>query len=241
MNLVFADFDQTITGFDTLLPFAHFLLQRDGRRQHYPRVVFRFALYRAGLLRDRTFRTQLCRLLVANRSIQEVAESAEAFYRHHATTLIQRGVWTAIREQAGPAGQVIVLSTNFDFIIEPLRRLEPNLVPYSTQAAVHGDRYSGALARHVGSGADKLRIFEAIAGAAPGCTTFGFGDSPTDHAFLSHCHHAWIVERPRRSSRETCRWLWRCGLGRFGRLPAPTPVELRAFKPGLPAAARDSA
>ena len=208
MKLVFADFDQTITRFDTLLPFAHFLLRGKGELRRYPQVLFHFALFRAGLLSDRSFRSRLCRVLTAGCTVEEVRATAEHFHQAYASQLINPAVWSRLQEETGPAGSLVILSTNFDFVIAPLGRRHPGLAIHSTQAAIAAGRYTGALAQHVGSGADKLRIFETLVAQSPGCETIGFGDSPVDRAFLGRCQRAWLVRHPHRGWAQS----WRAAL-----------------------------
>ena len=229
MKLVFADFDQTISSFDTLLPFSHFLLQQEGRLCRYPLVFFFNALYRTGFLSDRSFRTRLCRLLVDGRTTRQVAEIAEQFHTQYSSTIINPVVWNWIKEQAGPTGRVVVLSTNFDFVIEPLRRHRSDLEIRTTQVEIQSGLYTNALAHHIGSSADKLRLFEAIIAAAPGAETVGLGDSGTDYGFLGRCQSAWIIRRPNNSRFKKCRRMINCCLGRFPRTPVSDEIEIRPF------------
>ena len=168
---------------------------------------------------------------MAGRTKRRVGEIAEKFHARYSSAIINPSVWNRIKEHAGPAGRVVILSTNFDFVIEPLRRQTADLEIHSTQATVQSGVYTGALSRHVGSGGDKLRLFESVVASAPGCETVGFGDSHTDYGFLGRCQQAWIVDRLKSSRLQSWRRMIDCFLGRFARSPVSNEIEFHPVSP----------
>lgn len=125
-KVVFFDFDKTLTNVDTTLLITYFILKNIGALYKYPVVLLIFIVFRLGLVSEQFFKEKLCLILVKDRNIYDIKKIVNLFYDSYAKRLFNSKTTNHLLEHFEGGYKVYIVSSNFNFIIEPLLRFVPN-------------------------------------------------------------------------------------------------------------------
>ncbi len=161
VSVVFFDFDKTLTTRDTLLPFAFHVCRKTKRLASFLTLIFCYMLLRLKLISNKDFKSLFLRFVI-NGITQEdlkdiVSEFENSFIKNH----LNRPVFDKFREYIESGCKVVIVSSNFDILLENLSMINKALI-ISTQTDYKDKRYY--IKGDVCAGEEKLKKIEAIFG-----------------------------------------------------------------------------
>jgi len=193
-KIVVFDFDKTLTNIDTTLLLTRFILKNIGVLYKYPFVLSIFIAFRLGLVSEQFFKEKLCQILVKNRSVYTIKNIVNRFYDSYAEILFNSEMINLLLGYSKAGYKVYIVSSNFNFLIEPLLGLYPIDGILSTIAESDGFLYTGNLTGSVCNGNEKLLRVSDILTKPTEILSIGYGDSVGDYPFLKACDTAYIVK-----------------------------------------------
>lgn len=200
-QLVYFDFDNTLTYLDTTLPYAWIL-------GNYQRKYFQFIcfctlilLYRIGKLSNTKLKSSFARLFLANRTQKEIRDLTVEFHRVFTRRILIQDVLDILIAHIERGDRVFLLSANFDCLIEPLKE-EWGIDGFiATTLALHQGCYTGTVKGRACHGPEKvLRAIEFF-GPERVRQAIAYGDGRDDYYLLGSVGRGYLVVSKRKPLR----------------------------------------
>ena len=226
-KVVVFDFDKTLTNIDTSLVFSRFILQNIGALYKYPFVLSIFIAFRLGLVSEQLFKEKLCLLLVKGRSIGTIKKIVNRFYDSYAKSLFNSKMIDLLLSYSKEDFSIYIVSSNFNFLIEPVLDLYPINGILSTIAESDNSLFTGNLKGSVCNGNEKLLRASDILSKSKKIFSIGYGDSAGDYPLLKACDISYKIKHRNTSKFNTFKGLFNLLLGRI--YIAESRIELEKF------------
>jgi HAD superfamily hydrolase (TIGR01490 family) len=175
------DFDGTLTRRDTLWPLGELLasLQR-GRRQRLGRLAAQWVSLKLRLSDNQGFKECFARLLLAGVGEADVASVMARFHHTFVEPHLNRVVFRQLGEHRAAGDQVCLVSSNFEFVLRPLRAPWGLREIIATETVVSAGVFSGELRGPACHGEEKVRRVLARFGEEPMREAVAYGDGRDD-------------------------------------------------------------
>ncbi len=193
-KIVVFDFDKTLTNIDTTLLLTRFILKNIGSLYKFPFVLSIFIAFRLRLVSDQFFKEKLCQILVKNRSVYTINKIVKQFYDSYAEILFNSKMTNLLLGYSKEGFKVYIVSSNFNFLIEPLLDMYPIDGILSTIAESDSFLYTGNLKGSVCNGNEKLLRVSDILTKSTKILLIGYGDSVGDYPLLKACDIAYLIK-----------------------------------------------
>ncbi len=184
MNAVFFDFDKTLTCVDTTLPFAFFLCKERNKRYRYLYVIILFLLYRFRFITHQRFKQKLCEILVKNVAKEQIIALSHKFFDLYFDSIKNDKVIEKCLEHSDNGDLIYIVSSNFDFFLQPVYNLLPLKRIEATRASLINDIFTGKLNGDVCDDDEKLARAMSLMSQIPHENTIFYGDSAGDYSLM---------------------------------------------------------
>jgi phosphatidylglycerophosphatase C len=194
MSLVFFDFDGTLTNRDTIFPLCLFLARaKPNRWKKTTLMLFMFGLLKSRVITNDRFKRGFCRELLAGDPVNKVGALSKQFVDENIQNVVNRPVLDKLQGHRQQGDEVYLVSSNFGFVLRPLRKAWNISGLIATEAEVKSGRYTGKLVGRVCDGQEKLnRVLERF-GHDPVREATAYGDSRGDYQLLAFVSNpVWI-------------------------------------------------
>jgi HAD superfamily phosphoserine phosphatase-like hydrolase len=215
MNVVFFDFDKTLTCVDTTLPFAFFLCKERNKRYRYLHVIILFLLYRFVIITHRRFKQKLCEILVKNMAKEHIIALSHKFFDLYFDSIKNDKVIEKCCEHSYNGDLIYIVSSNFDFFLEPVYNLLPLQRIEATMASSINDIFTGKLNGDVCDDDEKLARAMSLMSQIPHENTVFYGDNAGDYSLMKKADIYYIVRYPEVTFAKKFRRLLKAFCGRF--------------------------
>ena len=193
-KIVVFDFDKTLTNIDTTLLLTRFILKNTGVLYKYPFVLSIFIAFRLRLVSEQFFKEKLCLIIVKGKSINNIKKIVNRFYDSYAKILFNSKMTNLLLGYSKEGFKVYVVSSNLNFLIEPILGLYPIDGILSTIAESDNFLYTGNIKGSVCNGNQKFLRASDILTKPTEILSIGYGDSVGDFPLLKACDTAYIVK-----------------------------------------------
>lgn len=185
MTLVLFDFDGTLTTRDTILPLAGFLLrQNPAKAAGMVRLAWATSLLKLRVSSNHRFKERFCECLLGGETQTHVEELSREFAARYLIGVLREPMLKVVHEHRRAGDEVYIVSSNFDFVLEPLReRLDVNGV-IATEPEIVNGRYTGRLSTRACAGSEKVQRALARFGRERVSQAVAYGDSNDDRQLL---------------------------------------------------------
>jgi phosphatidylglycerophosphatase C len=181
MNIVFFDFDGTLTIRDTLRPYANYLARKN-KAYHKLFIFYSFyLLYRLGLISDKGFKEIFLKLFIAGKDIQLVEKDIRSFKRDILQNLINNTVLEKLITHVVGRDEVYIVSANFDFFLKTCLEEWKLAGIISTETAKEGSHVTGRIIGDTCKGENKMKKIVAILGEEVLEKAIAYGDAEDIH------------------------------------------------------------
>jgi phosphatidylglycerophosphatase C len=185
VSLVFFDFDRTLTTRDTILPLGLFLYRAQSTKfRGVGRLLWAAIRLKCGTLSNHEFKEEFCRCLVQGETPEQIERVAHDFTTRHVARVFRRPLVRILHEHRQAGDEVYIVSSNFLFVLDPLRQQLDVSGIIATELEVVGGRYTGNLAGRACAGAEKLQRVVARFGHDRVRQAVAYGDSEDDRQLL---------------------------------------------------------
>lgn len=226
-KIVVFDFDKTLTNIDATLLLTRFILKNIGALYKYPFVLSIFIAFRLGLVSEQLFKEKLCLLLVKGRSIGNIKKIVNRFYDSYAKSLFNSKMIDILLSYSKEDFKIYIISSNFNFLIEPVLGLYPINGILSTIAESDNSLFTGNLKGSVCNGNEKLLRASDILTKSTKIFSIGYGDSVGDYPLLKACDIAYIIKHRNSSKFNTFKRLFNLLWGKI--VIVESKIELEKF------------
>jgi len=200
MRLVFFDFDGTLTTCDTIRPLASFLCSSlGGSGRSRVSVDLSLLLLKLRMTSNHTFKQEFLRELLKGRSAACVRELVQRFHATYLEAVWNRPVLQSLLNHAAAGDDVWLVSSNFDFFLQPLQERWNLRGILATETEVRDGGFTGRILGRACDGREKLSRVVATFGERRAREAVAYGDSRSDSYLLQFVKTGhWV--RPRRGS-----------------------------------------
>lgn len=206
-GLVFFDLDETITRFDTLLPYAlrHLLLRRPWRVPLLLGVVPPVINFILRLGDEGPVKQAFIKATLGGTRRAEI----QAWTARFVPKVIARGTFAdalkKVAEHRSRGDYLVLMSASTDLYVPAIARELGFNETLCTEVRWDGDRLDGTLTTPNRKGEEKARCFVACRGRHPGLATTAYGNSHSDLPHLRLADHGVLVNGSEKSRREAQR------------------------------------
>jgi HAD superfamily hydrolase (TIGR01490 family) len=185
MRLVFFDFDGTLTTRDTIWPFASFL-SANQVRPGAARVSFLLTLLllKLRLISNHRFKKHFLTMLLVGESKERTAGLVRQFHQTQLEPVLNPAMVKVLLDHVAAGDEVYLVSSNFDFFLEPLQERWNLKGILATQAEVLGGLYTGRILGRACDGKEKLARVVNCFGELRAREAVAYGDSRGDSFLL---------------------------------------------------------
>jgi phosphatidylglycerophosphatase C len=195
LNLVFFDFDGTLTTRDTVLPFGMYLIRKCHARSVRKTACLFILLagLKVRMLSNHGFKQRFCALLLRGASEQEVNLLSSGFANDFVTRVLNPPVVEAMRRHQRSGDEVYLLSSNFSFVLRPLHESWRSRGIIATEVESHNGRFTGKIVGRACDGREKLFRALALFGSDNLRAATAYGDSRSDRYIMEFVRKAFWV------------------------------------------------
>jgi len=198
MSLVFFDFDGTLTTSDTIWPFASLLCGNGGRHASRHSVLCSLLTLKLRLTSNHQFKEQLLQKLVQGQPETFIRKQTDEFHASQLEPVLNHSVVRSLLDHVDQGDQVYLVSSNFDFFLEPLLCRWRLKGIFATQAEVRYGYFTGRIVGRACDGEEKLDRVRSHFDERSIREAVAYGDSRGDAALLASVGTAhWIGQRLR--------------------------------------------
>ena len=215
MDAVFFDFDKTLTCVDTTLPFAFFLCKERNKRYRYLYVIILFSIYRFGFITHQRFKQKLCVILVKNVAKKQILALSHKFFDLYFDSIKNDKIIEKCLVHSDNGDLIYIVSSNFDFFLQPVYNLLPLKRIEATRASSVNDIFTGKLNGVVCDDDEKLTRAMSLMSQTPHEKTIFYGDSAGDYSLMKKADIYHIVRYPEVTFIKKLRRLLKALVGRF--------------------------
>jgi phosphatidylglycerophosphatase C len=184
--LVFFDFDCTLTTRDTIWPFVTFLLNHRPYKQTTRIVALVLTLMlRLRLIANDVFKKYFAWLLLRGESEQSMMRVVARFHDMHLASILNQCVMDCLVRHGTEGKDVYLVSSNFDFVLNPLKEPWKLKGILATQAEVVNGVFTGRLVGRNCHGKEKVSRVIAEFGEDRAKEAIAYGDSVSDLLLLN--------------------------------------------------------
>jgi len=196
-KIIFFDFDKTLTNEDTLLPAAYFFLKYKKKSIRFPFIAASFIAFRMKLISEYRFKEILCEYMVKGLNEEKAYNIASSFFEFNASRqFFNPRIIEILKDYNTKGYKIYLVSSNFEFLLEPLKEILPVDGIYATTAKKHEKIYSGKISGEVCSFERKLtRTSHLLQNNQTVC----YGDSEGDFALMNACNMSYLVKHNKKS------------------------------------------
>lgn len=193
-RFVFFDFDKTLTKIDTTILTSYFILKNTNRKYKFIYILLLFILFRLGLVSELFFKKALCYLILKNQNIFEIREIVIQFYKTYVNVLFNENIINLLVTYSKKGYEVYIVSSNFNFIIEPLIDFFPIDETQSTIAESINYIFTGNIKGQICNGHEKFARVSNILNKSSKIFSIGYGDGTGDYQLLNACTYSFLVK-----------------------------------------------
>ena len=206
-GLVFFDLDETITRYDTLLPYAmrHLLLRRPWRIPLLLGVVPPVINFILGRGTEGPVKQAFIKATLGGLRRTDIEAWTARFVPH----VIAHGTFAdalkKVSEHRSRGDYLVLMSASTDLYVPAIARELGFNETICTEVRWDADRLEGTLTTPNRKGVEKARCFKALRERHPGLATTAYGNSQTDLPHLRLADHGVLVngsEKARREAKE---------------------------------------
>jgi len=157
-------------------------------------VLSIFIAFRVRLVSDQFFKEKLCQILVKNRSVYTINKIVNRFYDSYSKSLFNSKMTNLLLGYYKEGFKVYIVSSNFNFLIEPVLGMYPIDGIISTIAETDNSLFTGNLKGSVCNGNEKLLRVSDILTKSTKILSIGYGDSVGDYPLLKACDIAYLMK-----------------------------------------------
>lgn len=185
MSVALFDFDGTLTTRDTIWPFALFL-SRAGRDRTSKRLRLAFSLLKLKfrLISNHSFKQEYAQTLLQGEDVARLESLARRFLQEQLEPILNRQVFQSLQQHVAAGDAVYLVSSNFDFFLQPLAEQWKLLGIFATQAEVAQGKFTGRITGLSCDGPEKLARAIACLGERQVRAAVAYGDSAGDEPLL---------------------------------------------------------
>ncbi len=197
MRLVFFDFDGTLTTTDTLWPLACLLSEgHRHRRAMRTAVLLSLVQLKLGLMTNTSFKKRFLQLTLQDESKSRIDGLAQKFHEAKLDPMLNRDVFQELAKHTAAGDHVYLVSSNFDFFLEPLRERWNLKGIFATRAEVMESKFTGQILGRACHGKEKLARVLACFGEKQIREAVAYGNSRSDWFLLNFVQTAnWVRVR----------------------------------------------
>ncbi len=193
MDIVFFDFDKTITNIDTLLPFAIFLTKKRRKLKGFIPVVNSLVLLRARKISNTQFKEDFVFWLLKDEAVDAIHRYAEEFLDLYMHRFINLNIFTILKEHLYRKDEVCIVSANFTFFLAALKRSWNLADIVATEADILNGAFTGRIRGKACHGKEKLlRVIDRF-GEERVRNATAYGDSRADLFLLNYVERGMLV------------------------------------------------
>ncbi len=203
-GLAFFDLDETITRYDTLLPYAmrHLLLRRPWRIPLLSGVVPPVMNFILGRGDEGPVKQAFIKATLGGLRRKDI----EAWTTRFVPCVIAHGTFAdalkKVTEHRNRGDYLVLMSASTDLYVPAIARELGFDETICTEVRWDGDRLNGTLTTPNRKGVEKARCFAAVRERHPGLATTAYGNSHTDLPHLRLADHGVLVNGSEKSRRE---------------------------------------
>ncbi len=196
-EIIFFDFDKTITNEDTLLPAVYFFLRSKNERMRSFLAAASFIAFRMKFISEHRFKEVLCSLMVKGLDEESVYSIASRFYNANVSRpFFNPAIVGLLNDYKLKGDEIYLVSSNFDFLLEPLKELLPVDGIFATVSEKMGRKYSGKIVGEVCSFERKVtRTSHLLHHSSTVC----YGDSKGDFMLMNACTKSFLIKHKKKS------------------------------------------
>jgi HAD superfamily hydrolase (TIGR01490 family) len=213
LKLFAFDFDKTVTTSDTILPLCRFLSKRFNSSSSFFYIQLLFAGYRLKFISSKKFKEMIIKYLLENKSLAEVESAILEFYKSNYKELFNHLIVELILEQKKAGDRIIVVTSNLDLFVRPVKKLLPIDEVFGTKVRVSDASVSGSIEGENCSGLVKAKVVKEFSEKFKFDKIVAYGDSSGDFDILKLADESYIAEYKFDSLRSKlhCRLKYLCG------------------------------
>lgn len=193
MKLILFDFDKTLTYTDTLLPLASYLCKALNKKSSYFKISFNYLLFRLSFIDELNFKRIICKLLVEGKRVDEIDILIRKFYNNNSVLLLNKIVTEILESENSKGNHCYIISSNFNFLLNPLKGILPIKGIESTTAEIVNGIYTGLIAGKNCSKSEKWERVQQIKTKFDYDEIIAYGDSAGDYDMLKNSDKAFWV------------------------------------------------
>jgi len=201
MDLVFFDFDKTLTTVDTTLPLASFLAAGRRKRMRYVLFLGIYFFSRARLISNQGLKQWFALLFLSGQSVDEITAAAREFFHKYLHFIRNADVLDRLRHHASRGSSIYLLSANFSFFLRPLQDIWPVTGIVATRTEIQNGMYTGRLLGRSCHGREKLERVVRAFGREAVSNAIAYSDDTSDMSLLECIREGYLVEHIRRPGR----------------------------------------
>ncbi len=196
-KVIFFDFDKTLTLEDTILPAAYFFLRWRKNKVKFPFAAASYIAFRLKIISEYKFKEMLCAYMVKGLNDEEVYVISSAFFASISSRrFFNPQIIEILKDHNKKGEKIYIVSSNFGFLLEPLKDFVPVDGIFATEAEKKDKVYSGKISGDVCVADNKLL---RAAHLIPGGQTICYGDSEGDFALMNACSKSYLVKHKKKS------------------------------------------
>jgi len=185
MNLVFFDFDNTLTKIDTTLPLAAFIAHKKKKRVRLLLLFMVLLLCKLRLVSNTGMKKIFLHFFIRDEDAESVRNLTKAFVADYLDILANKEIVDRLRKHVAKRDEVYLVSANFDFFLLSLRDQWNLAGVIATRTELKGSAYSGAIVGESCFGPEKLSRAVSLFGRKKIEEAIAYGDSEDDLYLLN--------------------------------------------------------
>lgn len=194
MKLFAFDFDKTITTSDTILPLCKFLSKRFNSSLSFFLIQISFAVYRFNLISSKKFKESVIKYLLKIKNSVEIENAVLEFYKLNYKKLFNSFIIDLIEEQKKSGNRIIVVTSNLDLFVNPIKKLLPVDEVFGTKVKIVNGLINDYIEGENCSGSEKSNVIRAYTSNQQFEKVISYGDSSGDFEMLKSSDESFIAE-----------------------------------------------
>jgi len=184
MNLVFFDFDGTLTKKDTLWPLAIFYAQKTRKWLALFYFFFILILFKLRLVKNDLIKRAFLQFFIRGKTLEQVESVGREFVNQKLQPLLNQNVLMRFQGHLKNGDWVFIVSSNFDFLVKLLQEKWGFCGMIATVSENKDGRYTGRIAGKVVRGGEKLTQLKRRFSLKEIETAIAYGDEESDRFIL---------------------------------------------------------
>ncbi|MFN3874207.1 MAG: HAD family hydrolase [Ignavibacterium sp.] len=194
MKLFAFDFDKTITFSDTILPISKHLCKHYKSNYKFLLIQLSYLLFRMNIISSKSFKENIIKILLKGKNVTEVESQVENFFVRYQSELFNPDIMKIIAEEKKLGNKVIIISSNLNLFINPVKNFLAVDAVFSTKVKVVDNIIQDSIESENCSGAEKAKILKGYVSQFLFDEIISFGDSYGDFEMLKVSDKSYIAD-----------------------------------------------